>query len=273
METKFVKEGDNILILWNEGVNSTNLEKYVSTLRKDVGERGSALVENANRITESSYVTGTFDVVLSGYVCQTKDYSSILLGEIARIVKPNGKVWFRRSKTDEKDENQFSSNLVLAGFVGVSKKELSNAYSEYECSTPNFQFGSSSALLSLINKVGESKVTTSAQVWTLSATDALDDDVELLDSDQLLDEEDLKKVDPQLLKVCGTTGKRKACKNCSCGLAEELEQEKTGATAPEPQPKSSCGSCYLGDAFRCSSCPYLGLPPFKPGEKVSIQLQ
>lgn len=39
-----------------------------------------------------------------------------------------------------------------------------------------------------------------AKVWTLSASDMLDDDVELVDDDALLDEDDLKKPDPSSLK-------------------------------------------------------------------------
>lgn len=88
------------------------------------------------------------------------------------------------------------------------------------------------------------------------------------------------------------TGKRrKACKDCTCGLADRLEAEdkERRETADKNlnvmkldtgdlneldftvQGKTgSCGSCALGDAFRCDGCPYLGLPAFKPGQEVQI---
>ncbi|KAF9233049.1 cytokine-induced anti-apoptosis inhibitor 1, Fe-S biogenesis-domain-containing protein [Melanogaster broomeanus] len=68
----------------------------------------------------------------------------------------------------------------------------------------------------------------------------------------------------------GTPRRKKACKNCSCGLTEIEAEEATTANVAAPKATSSCGSCFLGDAFRCASCPYLGPRVFNPGEKVEI---
>ncbi|KAF9913661.1 Anamorsin [Lobosporangium transversale] len=139
-----------------------------------------------------------------------------------------------------------------------------------------------------------------AAVWTISAND--DEDAELEDEDALLDESDLIKPTMEQLAApeCGPNSvKKKKCKNCTCGMESEgedaVETKTTLSSGPVPddaivasksnrwkesaitevvpkalQPKSSCGNCYLGDAFRCGSCPYLGMPAFQPGEKVQL---
>ena len=176
--------------------------------------------------------------------------------------------------------SSLSSRMVLAGLPSVSQPiqvssdhPLATATREkmgevnvfsVTATKPMHEVGAS-RLLSFAKPAPVPAAQPKASVWTLEDMD--DDTVELVDDSTLLEEEDMVKVDPSTLKVCGTTGKRKACKDCSCGLREELADGKEPTTKSV---NSSCGSCYLGDAFRCGSCPYLGMPAFKPGEKIQL---
>ncbi|KIX04578.1 uncharacterized protein Z518_05448 [Rhinocladiella mackenziei CBS 650.93] len=118
-----------------------------------------------------------------------------------------------------------------------------------------------------------------------------DSDDELIDEDTLLDEEDLKRP-IQIPTECKPKAKRRrACKDCTCGLAQKLEAEDRARRESADKALNtmklqaddlaevdftvqgkvgSCGNCSLGDAFRCDGCPYIGLPAFKPGEEVRL---
>lgn len=114
---------------------------------------------------------------------------------------------------------------------------------------PNYEIGSS-VKLSFAKKADEGNKAKASAIWKLEDNvdeDAVDDSASEseIDPDELLDEEDKKKPDPSTLKVCGTTGKRKACKDCSCGLAEELAGENVKVAAKDTNQKSSCGSVSI----------------------------
>ena len=75
------------------------------------------------------------------------------------------------------------------------------------------------------------------------------------------------------MSSCAT--KPKACANCSCGRAEleaKMGTEEAKAALEKGTQRSACGSCYLGDAYRCAGCPYKGQPAFKPGEKIQLDV-
>ncbi|KAJ5961321.1 Cytokine-induced anti-apoptosis inhibitor 1 [Penicillium vulpinum] len=119
-----------------------------------------------------------------------------------------------------------------------------------------------------------------------------DDDDELINEDTLLSEEDLTRPIMPPPECQPKTGRRRrACKDCTCGLADKLEAEDRERRANADKElkvmkldtddlaeldftvkgkTGSCGSCALGDAFRCDGCPYMGLPAFKPGQEVQI---
>ncbi|GAB7356908.1 hypothetical protein MBLNU459_g7764t1 [Dothideomycetes sp. NU459] len=126
-------------------------------------------------------------------------------------------------------------------------------------------------------------------VYIPSKAELMDGDT--IDPDTLLTEEDRQKP-INIPEACKPNGKRRrACKDCTCGLKQKIEAEdaekrsaadsalntlKLGADDLTEvdftvQGKvGSCGNCALGDAFRCDGCPYIGLPAFKPGEEVKM---
>ncbi|XP_072728012.1 anamorsin isoform X1 [Ciconia boyciana] len=295
-----VTPGQRVAIVWDSSSPVEALKDLVDRIQALVGAGNCVSVENINQLSHSAHRESSFDVILSGVVPgSTAQHSAEVLAEIARILKPGARVLLKEPVVTESGKNstiktavKLLTALTLSGLVEVKElqkealtPEEAQSVREHlgyqgndllivqmEGRKPSFEVGSSSQLkLSFAKKPGPSGKPSvdpaTAKLWTLSANDMNDEEMDLLDSDELLDSEDLRKPDPSFLRApsCKEMGKKKACKNCTCGLAEELEQEKTS------QPKSACGNCYLGDAFRCASCPYLGMPAFKPGEKILLK--
>ncbi|KZP12115.1 DUF689-domain-containing protein [Athelia psychrophila] len=185
------------------------------------------------------------------------------------------------------------SELSIVGFNILSSISADSTIIAQKPAQAQTNGTPTSAAIPLRRKLDPARASSKKALWTLSSPSTPPIDAELL-----LTAADRERPVPTCEPVNSNGPRRKkACKNCSCGLAEleaeelsqsrvvvldgqldgsaiEMTQAERLANAAKAAPKatSSCGSCFLGDAFRCASCPYLGLPAFKPGEKVEINL-
>ncbi|KAM6176337.1 anamorsin isoform 1-T4 [Erethizon dorsatum] len=299
-----ISAGQLVAVIWDKSAPTEALKDLVDKLQGLTGSEDRVSVENINQLLQSAHKESSFDIILSGVVPgSTILHSAEVLAEMARILRPGGCLFLKEpvetavvNNSKVKTASKLCSALTLSGLVEVKELQReplnpeemrsvqdhlgynSNSLLSVQITgkKPNFEVGSFSQLKLSITKKPSPPVKpavdpAAAKLWTLSANDMEDESMDLIDSDELLDPEDLKKPDPASLRAasCEEGKKRKACKNCTCGLAEELEKEKSEAQKSS-QPKSACGNCYLGDAFRCASCPYLGMPAFKPGEQVLL---
>ncbi|KAI9512260.1 cytokine-induced anti-apoptosis inhibitor 1, Fe-S biogenesis-domain-containing protein [Russula earlei] len=194
------------------------------------------------------------------------------------------------------DSLNLSSDLILAGFqiltVQSSEGRIIAQKPALSASSPVSLKTKTTAPASVT--LPRRSVAAKKAIWDLAPSRG-----DSIDAESLLTDADRARPAACEPPAAGAPRRRKACKGCTCGLAEEEEAElrsglakvilldgSEGGSASEvgpsekerlsraakaaPKATSSCGSCFLGDAFRCASCPYMGLPAFKPGEKVEI---
>ncbi|KAF3432477.1 hypothetical protein FNV43_RR27217 [Rhamnella rubrinervis] len=221
------------------------------------------IITQVSSLNQLPLESSSMEVVI--FLCRLIELpSEHLLREISRVLKPDGTVllvFHSQSAAGATDKTSaLERQLLLVGFLEAKVLQLKlNSASDGQFFTvkarkPSWKIGSSFSLKKSVKTLPKVQI---------------DDDLDLIDEDSLLTDEDLKKPQLPLVGDCEVGSTRKACKNCTCGRAEaEQEVQKLGLIDDLlDNPQSACGSCGLGDAFRCSTCPYKGLPPFKLGEK------
>lgn len=192
--------------------------------------------------------------------------------EMFRILKPKAKLVINGGMPDRKAGQALSVDLKIQGFINIMAANDPGTGERFiVAQKPDWDIG---AMASVTIPVPD-RTTTAVKKINNSWASA-ENGTDLIDENDLLDD---TVVASSSQFDCGssadTTGKRRACKNCSCGLAEmEAAEEANQVQQPtEPKPKSACGNCSKGDAFRCAGCPFLGKPAFEPGmERVILAM-
>lgn len=182
--------------------------------------------------------------------------SEALQASLFKVIKSKGKLLVD-GIADRNAGQELSLNLRIQGFTDImAAKDPATGSRFVVCERTAMEVGSAAKL----------NVTSKVQISMTAEDELVDESALLADSDAAIPAEPVYD--------CGEgAGKKRACANCTCGMADQQEPAELTTVEEKLSKASGCGNCSKGDAFRCGSCPFLGKPAFEPGqEKVMLSL-
>ncbi|KAK9059292.1 hypothetical protein SSX86_021911 [Deinandra increscens subsp. villosa] len=259
MEGSVIALTENVVMPLHEVLNAVRMVK-----KEAVEHINPLIITQASLLSSLPMDPSSVDFIIS--MGRSQDFpGDKLFKEFSRVLKPGGELFVHQTFDAAKDDttSPLERKLLVEGFSDIEVVRMAEVLSEgvhslgVKGKKPSWKIGSSFSLKKPVKNLPKIQVV---------------DEMDLIDEDSLLSEEDLKKPEVPPVGDCEVGSTRKACKNCVCGRAEEEQKvQKLGVTMDQIEnPQSACGSCGLGDAFRCNTCPYKGLPPFKLGQKVTL---
>ncbi|CAM8923062.1 unnamed protein product [Rhodiola kirilowii] len=259
MEYSILALSENTVLPVSSVINALKNSHFDGAERSD-----PLIITQASNLSQLPVGTASIDIVIS--ICVSSAFpNDSIFGEVTRVLKPGGSfIVYKKSQSGAAPTAALEKKLLVSGLIEPESTQPqalvsseSDLYYGVKSKKPSWKIGSSFSLKKPTKALPKIQI---------------DEDMDLIDEDSLLTEEDLKKPQLPVASDCEVGSTKKACKNCSCGRAEAEEKKvKLDLTTEQiNNPQSACGSCYLGDAFRCGTCPYKGLPAFKPGEKVTL---
>lgn len=284
---------------------------YQNAVQELQGKSSVLETEMVDRLTDTDYqpAANFFDQV---YVIAPYDGTpwSVLLPKLCATAAPGGKLQATLvDKPSPETVTRLGAEATIAGFGSIATLG-EGRLSAVRPDAPAVSVASDSTVeaVPLRKKLGgDGSRQQKASLWATQPEAQIDTDTLLSGSDRM-GPRAMKREDCTVDLTKPRSRRKRACKNCTCGLRELekeeenngtivqlLESEINGSAGGERQEvtstvkgpdgvertvkrvqvdtrgaTSSCGSCFLGDAFRCSTCPFLGMPAFEPGQKVEI---
>ena len=258
---------ESILVVTNAAVLSLDdIQDNVLAIIADTGRRRIDVMTGALRVYDSRRIEVPYDSVVVyvekpgnyGHATMTREEKRSLVVAGLKMTRAGGRFVVVDQGGD--DEGSLKHLLVMSGCTEVMCEEKEG--SVVVAVGRKFEKKAASAIQLNVGGGG-------SMAWKVSA-DEEEEEEELIDEADLLvgDDDDMGGV-LEAAPVSGTEPVvKKACANCTCGRAEGKMSKLTKDMVENPQ--SGCGSCSLGDAFRCAGCPYRGLPAFEIGKKIEL---